>query len=175
MSYVPKFRKLLFVLFAGCYTLSILCITKVIPFEHQYQYHYFFYAGSAFLLMYNLSLLMNYYWKTRTEKKLKRKSEWETKGKLRLQPIIKSRLCDLVWDSGEVCLQHALNSYSCGLDDLKPAVPVKCWKNRLGFDWATCEVGLFTFWFKIFFVRKNATTAMKANPRPRYKDVSIIW
>lgn len=53
--YHPLIKKILFSLFLGCYLFSILCVSDIVPFEHRY--HYFFYAGSAFFLMYNFTFL----------------------------------------------------------------------------------------------------------------------
>jgi len=54
--YLPIIRIILFVLFVGCYITSFLCIFEISPIEHNY--HFYLFAGSAFLLMFNLSFFM---------------------------------------------------------------------------------------------------------------------
>lgn len=51
MTYYSFLKNFLILLVLGCYLISILSISELIPFDNLYQY--FFYAGSVFLLVYN--------------------------------------------------------------------------------------------------------------------------
>ncbi len=51
--YIGKIQRLLLILFLGCYIFAMLCLADVVPFSHEY--HYFFLAGSFFLIMYFLT------------------------------------------------------------------------------------------------------------------------
>ncbi|WP_251805143.1 hypothetical protein [Antarcticibacterium sp. W02-3] len=49
-KYLPIIKRLFMVLFLVCYTLATLCVLDILSYDHQY--HYFFFIGSFFLLLY---------------------------------------------------------------------------------------------------------------------------